>query len=92
MRTQRGFSAVEVVIAVFVVGAIVATGYLAYSRMQNSEKAPTAAEQTNQANTPSAPTIKDASDLDAAAAALDNTNVDASTSDSAQLDSEANNF
>ena len=89
---QRGFSAVEVVIAFFVVAAIAATGYLAYSRMKDSGKTPTATEQTEQADTPAAPTIKDQADLDAAAKALDETNIDASLSDSAELDAEAGNF
>lgn len=92
MRAQRGFSAVEVVIAVFVVAAITATGYLAYNRMKDSDKTPTAAEQADQAETPTAPSIDDDSDLDAAAAALDATNIDASKTDAAELDSEAGTF
>ncbi len=92
MRAQRGFSAVEVVIAIFVVAAIGATGYLAYNRMKDSDKTPTATQQTNSAETPNAPTIDDDSDLDAAAAALDATNIDASVTDATELDTEANNF
>lgn len=89
---QRGFSAVEVVIAVFVVAAIGATGYLAYNRMKDANKTPTASDQIQNGSAPSAPTVSGASDLDTAAKTLDNTNVDASLSDSSALDSEAGNF
>jgi prepilin-type N-terminal cleavage/methylation domain-containing protein len=91
-QLQRGFSAVEVVIAVVVVAAIAGTGYLAYSRMQDSNKTPTASEQTTGGTTPSAPEVNDDSDLDAASKALDETNVDASTTDSSELDTEVSNF
>lgn len=89
---QRGFSAVEVVIAVVVVAAIGATGYLAYNRMSDANKTPTASDQVEKGSTPSAPTVKDTGDLDAASKSLDNTNVDASLSDSSDLDAELNNF
>lgn len=89
---QRGFSVVEVVIAVLVVAAIGATGYLAYNRMKDANKTPTASDQVKDGSAPSAPTIKDTNDLDSASKTLDNTNVDASASDTTELDSELNNF
>ena len=89
---QRGFSAVEVVIVVFVLAAISVTGYLAYNRMRSANKTPTAAEQKDKAATPSAPSVNNADDLDKAARTLDATNLDASLSDSAELDSELKAF
>lgn len=91
-KLQRGFSVIEVTIAVFVVAAIGATGYLAYDRMKDADKTPTATEQTENANTPTAPAVNDSKDLDEASKALDETNLDASLSDSAELDTEASNF
>jgi uncharacterized membrane protein YebE (DUF533 family) len=91
-QNQRGFSAVEGLIAVFVVAAIGVTGYLAYDRMQAANKVPTAAEQTEKATTPAAPAISDSGDLDKAAKVLDETNLEASASDSSDLDTELNSF
>ena len=89
---SSGFSAVEVIIAIFVVAAIGVTGYLAYSRMKEASQTPSATEQADKATTPSAPTINGNDDLDAAAQALDNTNLDASLTDTTQLDSQASTF
>ena len=92
LMRQRGFSAIEVVIAVLVVIAIGATGYLAYNRMKDTAKSPTASEQAEKGTTPDAPTIDDTGDLDTAAQILDQTNLDASASDSTELDTELNSF
>jgi len=89
---QMGFSVVEICIAVLVVVAIGVTGYFAYSRMQEANKAPTAADQVSKGNTPNAPEINGTDDLDAAAKALNQTNVDASDSDVSELDAQASGF
>jgi prepilin-type N-terminal cleavage/methylation domain-containing protein len=91
-KLQHGFSAVEVVIAIFVVAAIGATGYLAFGRMKDASKAPSASEQVQEGTTPAAPAVDDQSDLDAAAKTLDETNLEASTADSAALDTELSSF
>jgi len=88
---QRGFSAVEVLIALLVVGAIGGTGYLAYHRMQ-AATAPTTAQQTTSGIAPAPNTIKNTSDLDSAAKTLDATNVDATATDTSELDTQVNNF
>jgi prepilin-type N-terminal cleavage/methylation domain-containing protein len=89
---QRGFSAVEVVIALLVLAAIGVTGYLAFNRMQNANKEPSTSEQTANDDASSAPAIADTDDLDAAAKTLDKTDVDAADTDATELDSELNNF
>ena len=89
---QRGFSAIEVVIAVVVVAALAATGYLAYGRMKDASQTPTASEQIQKGNAPIAPKVSNTSDLDTASKTLDNTNLDATLSDTADLDTELNNF
>ena len=91
-QRERGFSLVEAVIAVAVVVAIGATGYLAYNRMKDTSKAPTASDQATNGIAPTAPKVSDSKDLDTATKTLDNTNVDASASDAADLDTELNNF
>jgi Tfp pilus assembly protein PilV len=92
-QNRRGFSAVEAVIAVFVVASIGVTGYLAYNRMKDSDKAqPTASEQTEDAAAPVAPDVKNVDDLDTAVKTLDDTDIDATASDSADLDAEASSF
>jgi hypothetical protein len=91
-KLQLGFSAVEVVIAFFVVAAIGVTGYLAFDRMQDTSKTPSANEQIQKGTTPTAPAVDDQSDLDAATKTLDETNLEASTADSTELDTELNSF
>ncbi|HTH72730.1 MAG TPA: prepilin-type N-terminal cleavage/methylation domain-containing protein [Candidatus Pristimantibacillus sp.] len=91
-QRQRGFSVVEVVIAVVVVAAIATTGYLAYGRMKDASKAPTASDQVQKGTTPSAPAVSSAKDLDTSSKTLDDTNVDATTADTADLDAELNNL
>ena len=82
----------EAVAGPVVVVAIGATGYLAYNRMQSAGKTPTASEQAQKATTPSAPEVTGSKDLDKASKALDETNLDASTTDTTELDTEVNSF
>jgi len=91
---ERGFTMVEGVVIVIVVLVLASVSYMAYKRMkqQDSTKKDTTSEQSSSADTPSAPTVNNTSDLDEATAALDKTNLDASATDSADLDKELNNF
>lgn len=92
LQRQRGFSAVEVVIAILVVAGIGVTGYLAYDRMQETTKSPSPSDQADKGVAPPAPEIGDTKDLDDATKALDDTNLDAGTSDTTALDTELRNF
>jgi len=91
-QRQRGFSAIEVVVAVLVVAAIGATGYLAYNRMQEARNTPTASDQTQKAVAPQAPAIDSSKDLDEALDTLNNTNINASLTDSSDLDTQLKSF
>ncbi|HEY5805942.1 MAG TPA: hypothetical protein VIS56_00970 [Candidatus Saccharimonadales bacterium] len=63
--------------AVFIAAAIGVVGYLAYDRTQETNKTPT---------------VSGTKDLDVANKTLEDTNLDASTTDTTELDSELNNF
>ncbi len=89
---ERGFSVIEGIIAVVVVAAIGVTGYFAYNRMQSASKTPSASDQAQKAVTPTAPSVSKSTDLDKASQALDQTNVDASTTDATELDTQLNSF
>ncbi len=89
---QQGFSAVEAVIIVLVIAAIGVVGYTVYNRKHNAKAEPSASQQRVNGTTPVAPAIEDTSDLDSATKTLDDTNIDATASDSRQLDSEINRF
>lgn len=92
VRRQSGFATLELILVAVVVALI---GYVGFKYYQQRQKpAPTAATTPAAitAATPTAPQINSTSDLDKASAALDQTNVDASSSDSSQLSSQTSNF
>jgi prepilin-type N-terminal cleavage/methylation domain-containing protein len=94
---QPGFSIVELVIVVAVIGLLGVLGYVGYNTYTH-KTASTSASQA--ASTPatasdvaSAPAINSTSDLDAAAATLDQTDPSGSNNtDASQLDAQAANF
>jgi prepilin-type N-terminal cleavage/methylation domain-containing protein len=95
MRThthQSGFSAIEIVLVVAVVALIGFLGYTAYTHFQANktdgvgQQAPTANDVT------SAPAINSTSDLDAAQAALDQTDPSNGNTDATQLDNAVSAF
>lgn len=90
VKNQRGFSAVEVIIGVVVLASVGAVGYFAFDRMKDTNKKTATEDQSKTVETPGVPSVDDKGDLDAALKALDDTNVDASTTDSTELDSQAN--
>jgi type II secretory pathway pseudopilin PulG len=90
---ERGFTAVEALIALLVVALIVAAGWFVFNRMQDKDaKTTNTTSQTADSTDTSTPEVNKTSDLDAASETLDNTNVDASTADESALDSELSAF
>lgn len=91
LRSQSGFSIIEVGIVIAVIGIIGLLGYTFYTNQVN--KTNNTDQQTSQTETTSdvktAPQITSAADLDAAETALDQTDPSADTS---QLDAEVANF
>jgi Tfp pilus assembly protein PilV len=85
---QNGFSVVETLIVLVVVVALGFVGYKVYSR-QHDNTATTASSQSTGSATANdvanAPDVKTTSDLDKAAATLDQTDPGTSNSDSSQL-------
>ncbi len=91
-KNQTGFSAVELIVALVVVGGLIFAGYTVFNRQQPQESADTTTSQPVTVNdVPSAPEIKDTDDLDKASAALDQVEIDGDN-DSSQLDSELATF
>ena len=84
LRLRHGFSAVEVVIVVAIVGLIAGAGYLVYSRQSDDKAADTNTSQS----TEEVPEIKSAEDLDTATQTVDETDVDTLDADLQELDSE----
>jgi prepilin-type N-terminal cleavage/methylation domain-containing protein len=99
---QRGFSAVELVLAVAVLAVLGLVGYTVHNRQHKTTTAaitPTSSQKaatpiSSQASTISpAPTVNSTSDLDKASQTLDQNDPAATnSSDSSQLDSQTNNL
>lgn len=92
-KSQSGFSVVEVLIVLVVVGVISFVGYTFLnganaSRQKGLEKSQ-ANTQATEKSVPAAPAIEKTSDLDKASATLDKMDT---TSDTSELDTELNNF
>lgn len=94
MTKQRGFTAVEGIVAVFIVAAVALAGWYVVQRMNADDKTntPSASEQASGTQTPAAPEMADTADLDTALKTLENTNIDATSSDSRELDQELQAF
>lgn len=88
---QSGFSIIEVLLVVVVVGLL---GYLGYRFYASQQPSPTASTVTTSAvanDVPAAPQISSTSDLDQAAAQLDQVDT-SSSSDLAALDAQVQSF
>lgn len=91
-KNQAGFSAVELVIVLVVIGVLAFVGYTVYNRQQDNKAADSGTSQSATASdVPPAPEVKNTNDLDKASATLDQVNP-GDDSDSSQLDSELNAF
>lgn len=94
-KNNSGFSPVEILIVVVIVGVISLIGYTIYDRQQ--PKSASTSGQTSQTESagnediPSAPEINSTEDLTKAEKTLDDTSVEGG-SDSSQLDAELASF
>lgn len=87
--SKAGFSAVEIVIAVVVVAVVGFLGYTFYNNYQDKK----ASESAAVTDVSEAPAITSATDLDKAAATMDETGLETGNSDDlSELDSELSEF
>lgn len=91
-RNLAGFALVEVLLVGAALVLVAVAGYAVMKYNDKDKSAPTAAQQAEKGTTPTAPDVNDSSDLTAAETALDQTSVDAVTSDSAALDAQTEDF
>jgi type II secretory pathway pseudopilin PulG len=80
MKSQsksHGFGVVEIILVVVVIALIGLIAYRAWDA--NVNKSAQSSEQQNTAQSPDAPQIQSSKDLDTAATALDNTDIDGSS-------------
>jgi hypothetical protein len=87
MKKQSGFAALEIILVLVVVAVLgfTAYNYLGHRQASNSGQAATAA-------VPTAPRVSSTADLTTAENTVDQMDIEASSADSAQLDSELANF
>lgn len=88
ISNQAGFSVVETLIVVVVLAALGFVGYKVYQRQHDNTSTTASSQSAGSAtanDVASAPSINSTSDLDKAAATLDQTDPGASNSDSSQL-------
>jgi hypothetical protein len=88
-KQSLGFSVVEATLIIGVVAVLGLVGFNVYARNQDKKTDTATTQAPVEARDPSAPEIKSTADLDKADKALDDTNLDADTS---QLDSQLNTF
>ncbi len=90
MKKQSGFAALEIVLLVVVVAVI---GFTVYTYMGNRRAATdTTTQEAATATVPAAPQVSSTTDLTVAENVVDQMDMDVSSADSAQLDSELTNF
>ena len=93
-RSQKGFSAVELIIAVVIIGLLAGIGYVAFYRI--SEEDSTSTQQTTTQQTESndveVPEIQSAADLDTTETTLENIDLEADNAELDQLDEALNTF
>jgi len=95
MRKQAGFTFIELILVVAALALIGVVGVTAYNSHQNATQQAstnTPGPVATTANVPAAPQINSTSDLTTAENTLDQSDVDANTSDSSQLNSQLSSF
>jgi prepilin-type N-terminal cleavage/methylation domain-containing protein len=90
-RKQYGFSVVEVILVIVLLGLIVASGYFLVKR-SHGDTASSSTPTTAAKSIPSAPTVESASDLTTADTTLDEADLDVNSADSTELDSQIKDF
>lgn len=90
LRNQKGFSAVELILAAAFVAIVAFAGYTVYNRQQDNKVVETT-ESAQAADVPEAPEIKSADDLKEAEAVLDQADT-SNSADSSELDTHLNSF
>lgn len=95
-QSQSGFAIVELVVVVVIIAAIVVVGYFVWHEHNSNNaatKTTTASNyQSPPVTAPTAPQVNNASDLNGAMQALNQTNVTAGSIDSSQLSTQASGF
>lgn len=100
MKKQTGFALVELLVVVVLIGAIAGVGYFVWHEHNRKSPVATTSTSSNTAATyqspstsvPTAPQINNASDLNSAMQALNQTDITAGNTDSSQLGTEAAAF
>lgn len=85
---NKGFSIIEIVIVIAVIGVIAALGYVYVNRPAQDN----ASTQGVSTAAPEAPQITTVKDLDVAASTVEEINLDTTESDLSAIDSELNQF
>lgn len=93
-RSQKGFSAVELIIAVVIIGLLVGIGYVAFNRITEEDKTSTQQTTTQQteSNDVEVPEIQSAAGLDTTETTLENIDLEADSAELDQLDEALNTF
>ena len=94
---QSGFAVMELAIILVLLAAVAGVGYAVWNRQQNNTNVPThnltfSAYKSPPTSVPTAPTITNAADLNAALQALNRTSINSNTTDSNQLYAQASGF
>lgn len=88
---QSGFSIVEILIVVVVLGLIGLISYNFYTKQSDTTANSTTSQSATAEDVPAAPEVTSTSDLDIASTMLDEADT-SSSSDSAELDSQLQSF
>lgn len=98
-RSQKGFSVVELIIAVVIIGLLVGIGYTAFNRISKEDATSTQQTTTQQTTTQQTesndvevPEIQSAADLDTTETTLENIDLEADSAELDQLDEALNTF
>ncbi len=86
---NKGFSIIEIIIVLVVIGVIAALGYVYMNRPTSQESASTQSVSTS---APEAPQITSVKDLDKATSTVEEINLDTTDSDLSAIDSELSQF